>query len=440
MFPISFPSFGSVGVSSRSSADRAGQRRARVKLGLGGIGEAFRDDNFRRYSLGSILSWISYFVQAVAVSWTTWELTHSTRSLAIVALLDAAPNVALMPLGGVIADRFDRFRVMLLSYGLAWLQAVVLTWLSWTGQLTIERLAALAFVHGAIHAFSIPTQYGLLPRFVERRRLSSAISVAAAYTQLAVFAGPALAGWLILHFGIVSAFASNVVGYGVFFAFVAFLRTPAGYVQPPASGKSFVGDFLEGLRAIRAHHGILALLALLLLGDAAYAAIYQMAPAIADRNLIAGVEGLSAMLASAGAGATIAALWLAHGGAARATPIVVLRAFCGFIVGVVVLSLAHGLISGAFAMFVVGASYETCRTGSVALTQIAIPDALRGRVMSTRFLMLRGAGALGVVATGAAADGWGLRAPLLAGAALATLACAAIYFDRGRIVAAFGAR
>jgi MFS family permease len=409
-----------------------------LKLGLGGIGEAFRDENFRRYSLGSILSWITYFVQAVVVSWTTWELTHSTRWLAIVALLDAAPNVALMPLGGVIADRFDRFRVMLLSYGLAWLQAVALTWLSWTGQLTIERLAALAFLHGAIHAFSIPAQYGLLPRFVERKRLSSAIGVAAAYTQLAVFAGPALAGWLILHFGVVAAFASNVVGYGVFFAFVAFLRKPAGYVQPPASGKSFIGDFLDGLQAIRAHHGILALLALLLLGDASYAAIYQMAPAIADRNLGAGVEGLSAMLASAGAGATIAALWLAQGGAERATPAVVLRAFGGF--SVVVLSLTHGLIAGAIAMFVVGASYETCRTGSVALTQIAIPDALRGRVMSTRFLMLKGAGALGIVATGAAADGWGLRAPLLAGAAFATLACAATYVDRGRIVAAFGAR
>src|SRR5271170_4408641 len=80
---------------------------------------------------------------------------------------------------------------------------------------------------------------------VERKRLSSAISVAAAYTQLAVFAGPALAGWLILHFGVVAAYASNVVGYGFFFAFVAFLRTPAGYVQPPASGKSFLADFLE---------------------------------------------------------------------------------------------------------------------------------------------------------------------------------------------------
>jgi MFS family permease len=408
-----------------------------LKLGLGGIGEAFQDENFRRYSLGSILSWISYFVQAVAVSWTTWELTHSTNWLAIIALLDAAANVALMPLGGVIADRFDRFRVMLLSYGFAWLQAVALTWLAWAGQLTIERLAALAFLHGAIHAFSIPAQYGFLPRFVERKRLSSAISVAAAYTQLAIFAGPALAGWLILHFGVVAAYASNVVGYGVFFAFVAFLRTPAGYVQPPASGKSFLGDFLEGLDAITAHHGILALLALMLMGAALYQAIAQMAPAIADKNFGAGVEGFSTMLAATGVGATIAALWLAHGGAARTAPAVILRAFCGFVVSVVGLASARGLLVGAVAMLALGASWEICRTGSFALAQTSIQDALRGRVMSTWFLILRGAGALGVVATGAAADGWGLRTPLLAGAALAALAWGAIYFDRARIVAAF---
>ena len=143
------------------------------------------------------------------------------------------------------------------------------------------------------------------------------------------------------------------------------------------------------------------------------------------------------MLASAGVGATIAALWLAHGSAARATPTVILRAFCGFVGSVVGLASARGLLVGAVAMLALGASWEICRTGSFDLAQTSIQDALRGRVMSTWFLILRGAGALGVVATGAVADGWGLRTPLLAGAALATLAWGAIYFHRARIVAAF---
>jgi len=69
---------------------------------LGGIGEAFADRNFRIYSIGSVLSWLSFFVQAVAVSWTAWELTHSTVWLAVVALLDIAPNLIFIPLGGVL--------------------------------------------------------------------------------------------------------------------------------------------------------------------------------------------------------------------------------------------------------------------------------------------------------------------------------------------------
>src|SRR5579863_914191 len=235
----------------------------RLRPFLGGIAAAFEDRNFRRYSIGAIVSWLSFFVQAVAVSWTAWDLTHSTRWLAIVALMDAAPNIALMPLGGVIADRYDRFRILLISYAFATLQAAILAGLAFAGALTIGLLAALAFTHGAIHAFSIPAQFGLLPRFVERRRLSSAIGVAAAYTQLGIFVGPALAGWVILHFGTAVAFATNVVGYGVYFACVALLRTPARYKQPAASGKTFVADLTDGLRAIAGHRGVAAILILM---------------------------------------------------------------------------------------------------------------------------------------------------------------------------------
>ncbi len=90
-----------------------------MTLGLGGIAEAFGDRNFRLYSIGSIVSWLSFFVQAVAVSWTAWDLTHSTAWLAIVALADATVNIVLMPIGGVLADRGDRLRMLFLSYGCA---------------------------------------------------------------------------------------------------------------------------------------------------------------------------------------------------------------------------------------------------------------------------------------------------------------------------------
>ena len=300
-----------------------------MTLGLGGIAEAFGDRNFRFYSMGSIVSWLSFFVQAVAVSWTAWDPTHLTAWLAIVALADAIPNIVLMPIGGVLADRGDRLRMLLVSYACATIQAAILAALSISGALTIHALAALAALHGAAHAFSIPASYGLLPRYIEPRRLSSAIAVGAAYSQLGLFVGPALAGWIILSFGTPAAFASNVLGYIVFFGSVAALRTPAGYRQARIVAKPFARDILDGVAAIWAHRGIRVILTLMLCGDGLYAAVRQMAPAFASVALGAGVGGLSALLASSGVGAMIAALWLAQGGVARASPTTICGASWG---------------------------------------------------------------------------------------------------------------
>jgi MFS family permease len=411
-----------------------------MTLGLGGIGEAFGDRNFRWYSIGSIVSWLSFFVQAVAVSWTAWDLTHSTAWLAIVALADATANIVLMPIGGVLADRGDRLRMLLISYACATIQAAILAGLAFSGTLTIYALTALAALHGAAHAFSIPASYGLLPRFVEPRRLSSAIAVGAAYSQLGLFVGPALAGWIILRFGTPAAFASNVVGYGVFFGCVAALRTPAHYRQERAAAKTFARDVLEGVAAIWAHRGIRVILMLMLFGDGLYGAVRQMAPAFADRALGAGVGGLSTLLASAGVGATLAALWLAHGGVARAAPATILWGFVGFIAAVTGLMLSRSLGEGAIAMAALGACFEVCRTGALALLQLSVADAMRGRIMSSLFLLTRLAGAVGVAAIGAAAADWGLRGPLLCGAALALLAWGAAYRLRDRTAAAFAPR
>src|SRR4051794_29352538 len=94
---------------------------------LGGIGEAFADRNFRLYSIGSITSWITYFVQQITFAWTAWELTHSTTWLAIVSLLDVGANVILLPIGGVLADRYDRFDMVRIAYAFDCLKALALT-------------------------------------------------------------------------------------------------------------------------------------------------------------------------------------------------------------------------------------------------------------------------------------------------------------------------
>lgn len=412
----------------------------RITSRLGGIGEALADRNFRIFTIGSVTSWISFFMQVVAVSWTAWELTHSTTWLAVIALLEIAPNILLVPLASTLADRYDRYRIVNISYVLALLQALALAILAYAGLLTIWPLAILVFLHGAIHSFSVPASYGMLPRFVARERLASAIAVNSAYTQVAIFAGPALAGWLILHHGTPLAYAVNALGYVVYLVSVAFLRTPSDYKPPETSGRSVLGDLVGGARYIFGHQGIGILLVLMLLGDVLSVSIYHMLPAFSADSLGLGVEGMTTILAIYGIGATLAALWLAHGGSKRMASGLVLRAFAIYACAIGGLVLAGNLWLAAAAALLWGIAGQIRSTGTIALLQISIPDDQRGRVMGTEFLFSRIAGGIGTFAIGMISERHGLQLPMLVAVALCLIAWAYAFSRRKRIAAAFQRR
>jgi predicted MFS family arabinose efflux permease len=278
---------------------------------------------------------------------------------------------------------------------------------------------------------------GNLPRFVERKRLASAIAVSSAYTQFAIFAGPAMGGWLIANHGVESAFFSNVAGYAIYLCTIAFLRTPPDFRQPPPSGRSLWGDWIDGLRYIAGHHGISTVLTLMLAGDALSAALTNMLPAYAATILGLGVGGMTSLLSAAGLGATCAALWLAHGGAGRATPSNVLWAFLAVALAVAALMFANSLVVALAIMLLYGMAGEVRRTSAMSLLQIAVSEAQRGRLMSAQFLLQRVAGGVAALAVGSSAEISGLRAPMWIGAALCVGVWLIAWRRRARIAAAF---
>jgi MFS family permease len=413
------------------------QGRHGMAISTGGIGEAFADRNFRVYSIGSIISWITYFVQQIAFAWATWEITHSTVWLAVVALLEITASLIFMPIGGVLADRYDRFRMVVTAYCFDCLKALVLAVLAFSGHLDLVALCICAFLHGMIHSFSVPASYGLLPRFVSRDRLQAAIGVNASYTQFAIFAGPAVAGWILVQWGVAVAFTVNVVGYLIYFITVSQLRTPPGFQQARGPSQSMRQDIADGFSYITGHRGLSSLLLLVLVGDAITGAVYQMLPAYSDLVLGRGVGSVSLLFSAAGLGATCAALWLAHGGAGRATPERVLWAALGVGVSVLFLSVSAGLIVAVIAMLLFGFAGETRRTGTVSIMQVSVDDAQRGRVMSTLFLLTRIASGLGTIAVGVAAQHVGIKLPLLLAAIVMIAAWLLMFRNRRAIVAAF---
>ncbi len=390
---------------------------------LGGIGEAFADHNFRLYSIGAIATWIGFFVQLVAVSWYAWELTGSTTWLAIVAILDIGPNIVLMPLAGALADRFDKYWLMGVVSLLALLQAVAMALLAWWGELTIWPFAVLVLVHGIIISFMVPAMYGILPRFVARSRLTSAIAVSSSYAQLAVFLGPAIAGWVISVYGIAVAFAINALGYLIYLLSWIFLKTPVDFVPPEKSENSVTGDIVDGFRYILAHRGITSILLLMLVGDSLAAAIFYMAPAISEQLLGMGIVGVSTILAAKGAGATLAAVWIAYGGERFATVKRMMWGFLFFVLSVFLIFLPGRFGIAVVGFLVLGLSIETYGTIMTALVQLTVTEEQRGRVMGTMFMLGQGASAIGTYLIGYFALNYGLIPPII----LAALICLVVW-------------
>ena len=401
---------------------------------LGGIREAFADRNFRIYSTGSIASWISFFVQLVAVAWLTWELTESTLWLAIMALLDIVPGVLLLPFTGVFADRYDRHRIMIWVCILALIQAAALALCSWLGILDIGLLAVLVFMHSVIIAFMVPAMYGVLPRFVDPKALPSAIAVGSSYVQVAVFAGPALAGWIIHSYGVTWAFFVNALGY--VFMTQAFLRlkTPEGYQQETPEPGSVFDHIREGVAYLIRDRRILTFLVLGITVNAMTMGTFHMLPAYSDLILGMGVDGMSIVLAVEGIGATTAALWMARGGARLATSGRVIWSVLIAIIASAAIICTPNIYIAVILSLILGVAAEIRKTGTMTIVQLTVDEQQRGRVMGTWYLFSQIAGGIGAYGIGQAAVTFGLRGPTVVAAGLCIAVWVLIYINRSQLL------
>jgi predicted MFS family arabinose efflux permease len=381
--------------------------------GLGGIGKVFSEKNFRIYTVGSVISWVSFFMQLLAINWLTWEMTKSTKWLAIITFLDIAPNFVFVLIGSALADRIDRIRIVIITHFLALLQALALAVLALTSLIDLYSLAILVFLHGLIHSFSVPSLYGLLPSIMSKENLSSAIATNAAYTHLALFVGPVIAGLLIANFHISAVFFANALGYLIYILTIVCLDLPPEELHRPRN-KSILSDILEGGHHILTHAGIGPMLLLVFIGNAVAFSLFNLLPAFADITFGRGVDGLSTLMASGGLGAGMGALWLAYRGVSQHTTLLSLFGFLIVILSVAFFVSTKIYLLGILLMFIFGAGNEIRSTGIVTLIQTSVDDDKRGRVMGAYFLIYRASNAFGMLVIGTASDYLGLYYPMMA--------------------------
>ncbi len=425
--------------SPRSDDPGAGDPKSQSP-GFGTIYAALRHRNFRIYISGNAISLIGTWTQRTAVGWLTWDLTQSGFWLGLIACADLLPAVFIGPLGGVLADRLDRLRIIMAAQTVALLQAVTLFALTAGGVIGVETLALLVLVHGVAMGFNQPSRLALMSSLVPRPALSTGIAINSVVFNLARFIGPAMAGLLIVSIGVAGAFAANALSFLIFLVALSRLRLPNTPRAPRgARGTSVLAEIRDGIGYALAHPGIGPMLFLLATVSLGVRPFIDLMPGFAAEVFRGGADILAMLSSTVGLGAIASGLWIARRGPGNLTRLVLINtlltslAIIGF-VATDILWLA--LISVALA----GMALVACTVSMQTLMQLSVDGTRRGRVLSLYGIILIGGPAAGALIMGSLSELLGLRLPLAGGSLLALLAWLQIWQRRQAIAAALEPR
>ena len=393
--------------------------------GFSAIRSAFANRNFRLYTSGNVCSHVGTWVQRIAVGWLTWQLTKSAFWLGVMSMADLLPAVLLAPLAGAVADRVERIQAIKVTQALAMVQAITLAVLTWTGLITIEILLGLTFFLGIVMAFNQPLRLATIPSLVERKDMAAAISINSLSFNGSRVVGPAIAGVVIEYFGIAPCFALNAVTFVAFQ--VALFMLGAGQKDRPTGAKPIGNiplEIMEGVLYCARHVGIAPMIVMVAFTAVLGRAYAELLPGFADEVFGYGADGLAMLTSSMGAGAVIAGAFMAGRGTLEGLTTVVIRGV--FVLGVSVLAftIAPSIWAAMVCIACSGYAAVTCSVGQQTLLQSAMSPSMRGRVMSLYGMIARGGPSLGALMMGSLHNWFGLRWPVLGGAA----ACLVLWF------------
>jgi predicted MFS family arabinose efflux permease len=377
---------------------------------------AFAFDGYRRLWIGAFLSSVGTWTQDVALSWLIYVRFADPSLLGVRAFAADAPLLTFMLLGGAMADRVDRRRILLTSQVLQLLFAATLGVLYALDRLGIAAILTVAFLTGLAQSQSAPTYQAVLTSLVPRAVIPSAVALNSLQFNLSRAIGPVIAGLLLALAGAGACFGVNAVSFLAVIVALLGLRLPSADAGPRAG---LGASMLEGI----SHVGRSPLLrALTLTGAAGTFLTFPLVtylPVFAGKTLHTGASGYSELLTSYGVGAIVGAVATARRGRSVGRE----KALFGYLMlfGLAtMLAMASGRQWPAMALLVVaGWSSVSAFSTLNSLVQENAPDALRGRVLSVWGLAFRGGMPLGSLSAGFAVRRFG--APLAIGSYSAVL-------------------
>ena len=379
--------------------------------------------DFRLLWLGQLISQAGSALRLVAIPYQIYVLTESSLAVGLLGLFSAIPLIALSLWGGVIADRVDRRRMLLVTNTCLALTSVALALSTQAGVATVPVLYLLTAIGSGFGALDQPARSALAPSLLERRLIPSAMALNQSQFQVAQVIGLAFAGLLIARFGLAPAYWIDVVTFIIAIGLLLLMRTPRRdteivHAQP-------LRALADGMAFLLSRPLLLATMSVDFFATF-FAVSRAVMPYYADKVFAVGPEGLGLLYAAPGAGATVVAL--TSGWTNRAQ-----RRGLGILVSVAVFGLAialfgllppSGFIAGLALLAIAQGADTVSSIFRHTILQLETPDALRGRLSAINLVFVAGGPQLGQVESGVVADLWSPEASVVSGG----LACVGMVF------------
>ena len=384
---------------------------------------AFR--NFRIFWSGAVGSSIGNNMQLAALAWVVAISTRSATKVTLIAFVTVFPLLVLGPVGGALADRFERRRLLLVTQTALMAQAFTL-WAVWQAGLgSYWVLFWVALAGGVLVALNTPAWQSIVVDLVPRSHLQNAITLNSTQFNVARATGPMIAGVLLAQVGAGACFLVNALSFGFVLLALVAIRPASGTPREEAPEQpGLLAGFTESLRYIRAEPGLRVAIGTHAVFAFLAAPVVQLIPVLSVEVLDVGSEAYGLLLGSFGVGAVVIAAVIGTIDQHVAPSRLLAGGLVLTVVSVLGLGLAPGLAVGVVFMVVFGAAYVTVVAVDHNAIQTLTDDRIRGRVTSLWLMTFGIFFPVGTILQGVLADAVGVRTVLVGSASLVALALA----------------
>ena len=350
----------------------------------------------------SSISITSFFLMTIARGWLVWDMTRSDLLVTSTQAASMLPQLFTALIGGFVADRFDRKRVILYAELFNMMVLLFFAFLVISDVIEIWQIFVISFLNGISFSIGFPARTSAIPVMVSRKDIAGAVALFTTVFSAGQILGPAMAGQLIDRFGMGATFLSSSLVLLLAIALLIPLNTRATWGSHGA-GLSMWQSIAEGISYVRQSKLVLGLMMLGFGATMFGFPFMSILPVFAGDVLDVGEKGYALLATMQGVGALVGSVIVASMGSHNQVKVLTIAGSLGLPTLVLLFALSPVYFLSLVAVLLLGFFFQVFMTSNFTQVQIVIPDSIRGRVLSVRMIIF-GLGPIGMILLGASAE------------------------------------